>query len=615
MQVEHTVAPLCGWLGLDSVNDARAQLDRMLGCRTSALPGEGRIEAHPEAALACETLASEGDVMAAMVGEPRWLTAELAELARERGNAAALLAAYRRAGTELCQLFGNSFAAAIVDRSARRVLLAIDRMGIQPLAYAEIPGKGLVFGTSCDQVIQHAWVDARLDPQSLFNYVFFHMVPSPATVFTQVRKLAPAELLEYRDGKVSVRRHWIPRFANGEKADLQQLSRDVHTALQDAISEYAKQPHVGAFLSGGLDSSTVSGMLARLAGRRVSTYSIGFDQQGFDEMHYARITARHFDIDGREYYVTPEDVAQTLPRVATTFDEPFGNSSALPAFLCAKFARETGVTHMLAGDGGDEIFGGNERYAKQKIFEVYQLVPRVVRERVLNPWALNSNSLQSLWPAAKLRSYIKQATVPMPERLQTWNFMWRTGAANMFEPDFLRQVDQRAPLDLMAATYHEAPTQALVDRMLYYDWKFTLADNDLRKVGRMCELAGVQVSYPMIDDRLIDVSLRVPPEQKVRRLELRHFYKQTMKDFLPREVIEKTKHGFGLPFGHWVKSSPALQAVVHPALDAIQKRGIVRPAFIESMMQEFRTDPDANYYGPIIWVLTVLEHWLQSRRL
>jgi asparagine synthase (glutamine-hydrolysing) len=151
--------------------------------------------------------------------------------------------------------------------------------------------------------------------------------------------------------------------------------------------------------------------------------------------------------------------------------------------------------------------------------------------------------------------------------------------------------------------------------MLYFDWKFTLADNDLRKVGRMCELAGVKVSYPMLDDRVLDVSLRVPPEQKVRRFELRHFYKETMKAFLPHEIITKSKHGFGLPFGQWLKATPALQAEVYPAVEALKKRGIVRGDFIDNTLREFQTDPDASYFGPMIWVLAILEHWLQARRL
>jgi asparagine synthase (glutamine-hydrolysing) len=332
-------------------------------------------------------------------------------------------------------------------------------------------------------------------------------------------------------------------------------------------------------------------------------------------MNYARIAARHFGADGREYYVTPQDVAETLPRVAATFDEPFGNSSAVPTFLCARFAQTSGITRLLAGDGGDEIFGGNERYAKQKVFDLYTRVPAALRTGLLEPWALRGTSLNALWPARKLRSYVQQASIPMPERLQTWNFMYRTGAAAMFDAGFLRQVDPRDPFRLMSATYDEAPTDALVDRMLYFDWKFTLADNDLRKVGRMCELAGVQVSYPMLDDRVLDVSLRVPPEQKVRRFELRHFYKETMKDFLPHEIITKSKHGFGLPFGQWLKATPALQAEVYPAVEALKKRDIVRSDFIDNTLREFQTDPDASYFGPMIWVLAILEHWLQARRL
>jgi asparagine synthase (glutamine-hydrolysing) len=605
-------------MGLQAAEaDPREPLQRMLGAvpPSPALPEGFRSDFQTGAALHGPRTAVRGSVLATLAGEPRWHKDSLRDLARTQGNSAALLAAYLEAGPDFCRLFGNTFAAAVVDGESRRVLLALDRVGIETLAWSDVPGKGLVFGSSSEAVSRHPWVDPRLDPQGLFNFVFFHMIPSPGTVFANVRKLGPGELLDYRDGKASVRRHWTPRFAGNGRTDLRRLASDVHSTLKAAVSEHASEPTVGAFLSGGLDSSTVSGMLARVAGRKVSTFSIGFEQQGFDEMQYARIAARHFGADGREYYVTPQDVAETLPRVAATFDEPFGNSSAVPTFLCARFARASGITRLLAGDGGDEIFGGNERYAKQKVFDLYNRVPAALRTGLLEPWALRGTSLNGLWPARKLRSYVQQASIPMPERLQTWNFMYRTGAAAMFDPAFLRQVDPRDPFRLMSATYEEAPTDALVDRMLYFDWKFTLADNDLRKVGRMCELAGVKVSYPMLDDRVLDVSLRVPPEQKVRRLELRHFYKETMKDFLPHEIITKSKHGFGLPFGQWLKATPALQAEVYPAVEALKKRGIVRGDFIDNTLREFQTDPDASYFGPMIWVLAILEHWLQARRL
>jgi asparagine synthase (glutamine-hydrolysing) len=313
--------------------------------------------------------------------------------------------------------------------------------------------------------------------------------------------------------------------------------------------------------------------------------------------------------------VTPADVAQCLPRIAAAYDEPFGNSSAVPTLLCAQRARADGVERLLAGDGGDELFGGNERYARQKVFDFYFRLPGRLRRRVLEPFAARNGTLAWLWPARKLRSYVQQACVPMPERLQTWNYMYRTGAAAVFDPAFLGSVDAREPLDLMAATYAEAPTESLVDRMLYLDWKITLADNDLRKVGRMCELAGVKVGYPMLDEAVVDASLKVPADQKVRGLNLRAFYKRTFRDFLPAEVIAKTKHGFGLPFGQWVKASAPLREEIYPSLQQLKRREIVQPAFIDGLVREFETDPDASYFGPMIWVFSLLEHWLALRRL
>ena len=609
---------ICGWLGTGpELGDPQALVERLTSSQKPHVPMRTAVGVRtggPAAFVAGASAEQDGDLVGVIEGEPRWPGAELSEIARQRGSGFALLAAYRRFGVDLPRHIQGPFAFAVADPAQERVLAAVDRMGMRPLAYASAAG-GLVFGTSSEVVSRHPWIGQRVDPQSIFNYVFFHMVPSPGTIFDGVRKLGPAECLRLEAGRLQVGRYWWPRFANGARPDLTELGQEVRSSLRKAVAHYAEQPGVAAFLSGGLDSSTVSGLLARLAPRRVATYTIGFAEQGFDEMRYARIAAQHFATDAREYYVSPGDVAECLPRIAAAYDEPFGNSSAVPTLLCAQRARADGVERLLAGDGGDELFGGNERYARQKVFDFYSRLPPRLRLNVLEPFAARNGTLAWLWPARKLRSYVQQARVPMPERLETWNFMYRAGAAAMFEPAFLARVDARQPLDLLASTYAEAPTESLVDRMLYLDWKITLADNDLRKVGRMCELAGVKVAYPMLDEAVIDASLKLPASQKVRGLNLRAFYKRTFRDFLPSEIIAKTKHGFGLPFGQWVKAYAPLREEIYSSLERLKGREILQPAFVDGLVREFETDPDASYYGPMIWILSMLEHWLALRRL
>ena len=557
--------------------------------------------------------AAEGTLSVAAEGRFQWLDPQAAGVARTRGSAAALLHLYRGCGEALLEKIRGTFALAIADSANGSGLIAVDRMGIRPLCYANPPGE-LVFGSTADAVARHPAVGARLSEQALFNYLYCHMVPSPGTVYRGVSKLLPGECVLFRDGVVKRRFYWRLHYRDRTPDSVPQLEERFRTLLREAAARTAgDEDALGAFLSGGTDSSTVTGLLRNLRGRPPRTYSIGFAAEGFDEMDYARIAARHFGAQAREYYVTPEDVLAAVPLVARAYDEPFGNASAVPTYYCARAAREDGVRVLLAGDGGDEIFGGNARYAWQKLFEVYTTVPAWMRRGVLEPLAFAPGAA-ALPPLRKLRSYIEQARIPLPERLETYNFLQRSPLAEIFEPEFLAAVDPGQPLAMQREAYERTDSASAVNRMMHLDLKFTLADNDLRKVSRMAELAGVEARYPLLDDALVEFSGELPAALKVRGMTLRWFFKHALRDFLPRETIAKKKHGFGLPFGLWAKEHPALRALVYDSLGAFAGRGILRKAYLDELLRRHGAD-HATYFGVMIWVLVMLERWLAERNL
>ncbi len=212
----------------------------------------------------------------------------------------------------------------------------------------------------------------------------------------------------------------------------------------------------------------------------------------------------------------------------------------------------------------------------------------------------------------KARSYIAQANVPLPDRLQSYNFLHRHDPSEIFSPDLLAAVDKAAPLQLLREEYNLPKDASAVNRMLFLDWKFTLHDNDLVKVNTMCHLAGVNVAYPMLDPSLIDFSMTVPATWKVRDGELRWFYKRAMESFLPDKIINKSKHGFGLPFGVWTRSHAGLRALAKSALDSLGRRGFFRAEFLENALR-LHEEAHAGYYGELVWIFTVLELWLQAR--
>jgi asparagine synthase (glutamine-hydrolysing) len=323
------------------------------------------------------------------------------------------------------------------------------------------------------------------------------------------------------------------------------------------------------------------------------------------------VAARHFGLAHHEYYVTPDDILAAIPRLAASHDQPFGNSSVLPAYFCALRAREDGFTRMLAGDGGDELFGGNSRYALQRVFELYHALPAGLRTSVVEPAATRWALFTRVPGIRKVGGFVRHARPPMPDRLETFNLLNRLGATSIFEADFLACVDPALPLREQRRVWAQAGSVSLVNRMLAYDWKYTLADSDLPKVRSATQLAGVEVRYPLLSRRLTDLSLTLPPRWKVRGTRLRWFFKQALRDFLPPQIIAKKKHGFGLPFGPWVMRHGPLREFVLESVHAIGTRGIVRQGFVDELMSQ-RLAEAPGYYGEMAWLLMMLEQWFRS---
>jgi asparagine synthase (glutamine-hydrolysing) len=501
---------------------------------------------------------------------------------------------------------GGRFAIVRLDLDSGEVALATDRFAVWPLVWSR-EGPRILFSDRADRVplAQAPTVDA----QALFDYAYFHVIPAPRTIFSGVHRVEPATVIRLSAIAAAPRATWRPAFARRSGRADRSLQARFRQTVREAVVRESGLASVGCFLSGGTDSSTIAGMLAREHGT-ARTFSIGFDVDGYDEMEYARIAAAHFHTEHHEYYVSPDDLVRAVPAVAREFDQPFGNSSAVPAYYCALMARDHGVERLLAGDGGDELFGGNQRYAKQKVFEAYQRIPHAVRAGVLEP--LLANRFAHRIPGIrKAASYIEQARLPMPARMETYNLLERFGPANVFAAGFLERIDAEAPARLQADIYARGSDASFIDRILAYDWRFTLADNDLPKVTGAAHLAGIDVRFPLLDDGLVDLSVELAPADKVRGTHLRAFFKQALADFLPLQILRKKKHGFGLPVGPWLVTNPPFRAQAHEALVRLAERGLVRHALVEDLLSR-RLEEHPGYYGQMVWVLMTLEVWLAA---
>lgn len=542
-------------------------------------------------------------------GSAKFRDAELRAIANDKGGHAAWSEAWLRHGTTAPNDVQGDFSVSILT-STGGVFLAVDRFGTHSLCYRIKEGE-LQVAERADEL---AGADAELDPQALYDYLYFHMIPAPRTVFKDIFRLPAGHYALFENGRLTVAPWWKPHFEEGRRAPLGELKTEFRQILLDAVRDRLDGETTGCFLSGGTDSSTVAGLLREVTGQPARAFSIGFEAEGYDEMEYARIAARHFGAEHHEYYVTPDDLVRSIPEVAASYDQPFGNSSVVPAFYCAKAAREAGLTRILAGDGGDELFGGNTRYAKQRVFGAYEQIPSFLRRSLLEP-LLTGVKLPGKIPGIKKAvSYVEQASVPMPDRMQMYNLLTRLGLSEVLTPEFLAQVDPQDTLRQQREIYRAGNGRALVNRMLRYDWKYTLADNDLPKVLGASSLAGLDVGFPLLDDRLVDFSLGLDPELKLKGLTLRWFFKEALKDFLPPEIITKKKHGFGLPFGVWAVEHAGLRALALGSIDSLRSRGIVRAEFIDRLVKEY-LPLHPGYYGELVWILIMLEYWLQNRSI
>jgi asparagine synthase (glutamine-hydrolysing) len=518
-----------------------------------------------------------------------------------QGREAAAAAAMRHTG---------GFALGWHDHARNATGLAVDRFAQRTLCY-RVVGDQLRFAERADEL---ADPQTELDPQAIFDYLYFHCIPSPRTIFKGVMRLPAGHIAWFERGELTVMPYWTPTFEDQGRAgqSFDALRDEFRATLEAAVRRDLDGGIPACFLSGGTDSSTVAGLIGKVAGQAAHTYSIGFEAQGYDEMAFARIAAKHFGTVHHEYYVTPDDLVKSIAEVAQSYDQPFGNSSALPAYYCAKVARGNGVTRMLAGDGGDELFGGNSRYAKQRIFGWYQALPGPLRRGVMEP-LLERTALGTLPLLKKGRSYIEQAKVPMPERDELYNLVLRLGLTDVLTPEFLARVDIEAPSRLRRQVWERAATTSEVNRTLAFDWRFTLADSDLPKVRGTTSLAGVGVRFPFLADDVLGFSLELPAEYKLKRLKLRWFFKEALRGFLPDEIITKKKQGFGLPFGVWATKHAPLKALALDSLASLRGRGIVRPEFITTLVDK-RLPEHPGYYGEMVWILMMLEQWLARVR-
>jgi len=527
------------------------------------------------------------------------------------GTTAALIAAaYDRFGAGFPEKLQGNFSIVVWDRHVRKLTAAVDRFGVNRLVYFD-NGNVLLIGSRIDALMRSGEIPAEVNPRAIANFMNWGVNLAPETIIRGIRRLPPGCSLVAGGRDVQVARYWNMRYGLDSGGGEEHLSRELETLVEEAVARQCKEDSLagaGAFLSGGTDSSTVVGMMARLGRGPVKAFSIGFNDERFNELSYAELAAKKFQAQHYTYQVSAEDCFHALPKMVRLFDEPFGNSSAIPTYFCARLAAENGVRTLLAGDGGDELFGGNERYLTDKLFSAYHTIPSSLRKLAIEP-LLKQLPFQS-GPLAMARSYVRRSNLPGYERFYSYNFLYAHGAESIFDPSFLHELSGHSLLEIPSVYYNECTAKDHLDRLLYLDVKITLGDSDLPKVTQMAELAGVQTRYPFLDTAVAEFSGRVPANLKVKWFNKRYLFKRAFRNLLPQEIIRKKKHGFGIPVSTWLKSDAKLRELCRDTLFSAQalERGYFRRDFLEDLIRKHEAD-DSTYYGDTVWTFLVLELW------
>lgn len=610
---------LAGWVGGEAGRSSSDLVTVMLQAGHRHEGSGQAIETLSSAAIGMQgwptdlSVHCSDDVLAAVYGKPQWRDDTFAQHAAAQGHASALMKVWREKGTALFDMIAGPASIAIVDSEKNEALIAIDRIGVQQLSFALSPHGELIFASDARAVCRHPAIDARISRQALFNYLYFYVSPGPPTIFEGVEKLQPGQFCHFRNGTLTRSFYWQPAYAEPLTKDAREYAEEVRDGLNASVGaavEAAPGIEAGSFLSGGLDSTTVSGYLA---GHRsgAKSFTIAFPEEKYNELPWAEAGAKHFGLTHVTHVLTPAETVAAIPGIVEAHDEPYGNSSSVPAYVCARVARENGVGLLLAGDGGDEIFAGNERYVEQRKYDAWQRIPSPLRRMAIGPLlrAVAPTSGNSV--LARARAYADRASMPLPDRLQAYNLVATTVLSNLFHRDFLAALDADQPLQLIREIYHRPVDTTELKRMHFLDLHITLADNDLRKVNRACELAGIRVAYPMLDENLVTLAARIPSEILLPEGRLRGFYKDAMSDFLPAEILNKQKHGFGMPFAEWTRAPGDLRDMANDALTAFAKREILADGLLDEIRDDLAGVRDSRF-GGLVWDIMMLEFWLSQ---
>jgi len=519
----------------------------------------------------------------------------------------AIVHLYEEEGVRFAEHLNGMFALAIWDARQRRLVLARDRLGEKPLVYRLEPGR-LLFASELKSLLEAPGVPRQLDPQAVDAYLTYQYVPHPQTIYRGIAKLPPAHVAVYHDGRLDVKPYWQPDFQVEERRPAEEDARELRELLTSSVEmRLESDVPLGAFLSGGIDSTIIVGLMQKLSRQPVRTFSIGFPVPEYDETHYAALAARQFGTLHQEFRVEPDAVA-VLPKLVWHYDEPMADSSAVPTWYLSEVTRQH-VTVALTGDGGDELFAGYPRYQAVWLGSWFDRLPRLVRRALAGRyWQKLPASPRQKSFRRRLRRFAEMLGKPPLQRYLEWIAIFgEARRAALYHPEFLASLPDTDPLEFLQARAALCCRRDPVTAAGLTDLVTYLPCDLMTKVDIASMAHGLECRPPFLDHRVVELAARMPLARKFRRGHGKRILLQTFADLLPREIRCRSKMGFGVPLDHWFRG-PLAGLTREVLLDRrALDRGIFRSETVTRLIDEHLTGQFDHAYR--LWALLVLELW------
>jgi asparagine synthase (glutamine-hydrolysing) len=517
---------------------------------------------------------------------------------------------YDEYGADCLRHLRGMFAFAIWDETESSLFLARDRVGKKPLLYSLLPDGGIVFGSEFTALLEHPGVSREVDHDAIDSYISYLCVPAPMTAFKQIRKLEPGHWLRWKDGKIETKRYWLPDFTKKIKIGEQEAIEETTRILRESTRlRMISEVPLGAFLSGGVDSSAVVALMAQESSRPVKTFSIGFEEQDYSELKYAKRVAEHVGAEYNEFIVKPNAV-EVLPTLVEHYGEPFADPSAIPTYYVSRETRRY-VTVALNGDGGDESFVGYERHVAMRYANAYRSLPSSLRRGLIEPViGAMPTPVNFRNRLTRIQRFLKAASRESDDRYFRWLSSFDPEAkSELYTEEFKRLSGGNRPAQLLSPFFENVNGSGSIDASLMADLMHYLPNDLLVKVDIASMANSLEARSPFLDHNMIEFAASLPENIKQKGVGTKSLLKKVAANLVPKDVIYRQKMGFAVPIRYWLGKE--LQTFTKEILlsDVADSRRLFRKPIVSRLIEEQQAGTHDNSWK--IWTLLMLELWFR----